>query len=157
MIRRNQRPRWLLLILLVASMMFLSIGFFIFTTSSAKPTSLKLFEPKETDNAELKSNTNPANNLTILLGKNDAVYYYEGELASDGSNLKSCDLKAIRNVIVNKKATTNENELLVIIKPANEATYKNTVDILDEMTINNVKRYSMVDISSTEAELIQKK
>jgi len=37
------------------------------------------------------------------------------------------------------------------------ASYKNTVDILDEMTINDVKRYAMVDISPAENETINKK
>ena len=41
-----------------------------------------------------------------------------------------------------------------MIKPNADATYKNTVDILDEMTINNVKRFAMVKISETEDKLI---
>jgi hypothetical protein len=44
----------------------------------------------------------------------------------------------------------------VVLKPDNDATYKNTVDILDEMTINDVKRYAMVDISPVEYSLIQR-
>ena len=44
---------------------------------------------------------------------------------------------------------------LVIIKPDVDATYKNTVDILDEMTINGVKTYAMVKILPQEYELIQ--
>jgi hypothetical protein len=43
----------------------------------------------------------------------------------------------------------------VVIKPGPEATYKNTVDILDEMTINDVKRYAMVDIFDTEIQLMK--
>jgi hypothetical protein len=44
----------------------------------------------------------------------------------------------------------------VIIKPTADATYKNTVDILDEMTINGVKTYAMVKILPVEDELIKK-
>ena len=43
-----------------------------------------------------------------------------------------------------------EQDFVVVIKPDAEATYKNTVDILDEMTINGVKRFAMVKISQTE-------
>ena len=43
----------------------------------------------------------------------------------------------------------------VIIKPDQDATYKNTVDILDEMTINQVRTYAMVKILPQEYELIQ--
>ncbi len=42
-----------------------------------------------------------------------------------------------------------------MIKPNEEATYKNTVDILDEMTINQVKRFAMVKIADTEKDLIK--
>ena len=46
-------------------------------------------------------------------------------------------------------------DFVVIIKPDDDATYKNTVDILDEMTINGVKRYAMVKILKEEIELIK--
>ena len=49
-----------------------------------------------------------------------------------------------------------DRDFVVVIKPGEEATYKNTVDILDEMTINAVKRYAMVKISDTEKDLIKK-
>ena len=39
-----------------------------------------------------------------------------------------------------------DKDLVVVIKPTDDATYKNTVDMLDEMTINDVKRYAMVDL-----------
>ena len=45
---------------------------------------------------------------------------------------------------------------MVIIKPTKDATYKNTVDILNEMTIDAVKRYALVDISPTEYGYITK-
>jgi hypothetical protein len=42
---------------------------------------------------------------------------------------------------------------MIVIKPGPESTYKNTVDMLDEMQINDVKRYAMVDISDVELKL----
>jgi hypothetical protein len=45
---------------------------------------------------------------------------------------------------------------VVVIKPDEDATYRNTVDILDEMTINNVKRYAMIDITPQELEVVKK-
>jgi hypothetical protein len=41
---------------------------------------------------------------------------------------------------------------VVVLKPNDEASYKNTVDILDEMTINDIKRFALVDISPQEME-----
>jgi len=49
-----------------------------------------------------------------------------------------------------------DKDFVVIIKPDPDATYKNTVDILDEMTINNVKRFAMVKITDDEYALIKK-
>jgi hypothetical protein len=45
---------------------------------------------------------------------------------------------------------------VVVIKPSENATYKNTVDILDEMAISDIKRYAMVDLFEAEKALIAK-
>jgi biopolymer transport protein ExbD len=134
---------------------FLLITFFIFTTTMSQPTALKLFLPKDTDKPEEQNKVKASGALTIMLGKSDGVYYYEGELLPDGSNFKSSNFKEIRQEIINKKKSTNPQDFVVVIKPGPEATYKNTVDILDEMTINDVKRYAMVDIFDTEIQLMK--
>ena len=135
---------------------FLLITFFIFTTTMSQPTAMKLYLPKDTDKPEEQNKVKASGALTLLLGKNDIIYYYEGELAPDASNFKTSNFKEIRKVIIDKKRSTDEKDFVVVIKPDNDANYKNTVDILDEMTINDVKRYAMVDISPVEYSLVQR-
>ena len=48
-----------------------------------------------------------------------------------------------------------DRDFIVIIKPDEDATYKNTVDILDEMTINQARTYAMVKILKEEVDLIK--
>jgi biopolymer transport protein ExbD len=133
---------------------FLLITFFIFTTTMSQPTAMKLFLPKDTEKQDELNKVKESGALTIMLGRGDGVFYYEGQLAPDGSNFKSSNFKEIRDVIINKKKSTSPEDFVVVIKPGPEATYKNTVDILDEMTINDVKRYAMVDIFPTEVDLM---
>lgn len=133
---------------------FLLITFFIFTTTMSQPTAMRLYLPQDTDKPEEQNKLKASGALTLLLGKNDRVYYYEGELAPDGSNFKSASFKDIRDVIINKKKSTVPTDFMVVIKPNPESTYKNAVDALDEMTINDVKRYAMVDIFDVENKLI---
>ena len=131
---------------------FLLITFFIFTTTMAQPTAMNLYMPKDVDKPEDQNKVKESGAFTIMLGKQDVVYYYEG---LDPTQLKTATFKTIRDEIIRKKQNTNPEDLVMIIKPTENATYKNTVDILDEMTINAIKRYAMVDISSTESQLIQ--
>ena len=135
---------------------FLLITFFIFTTTMSQPTAMKLFLPKDTEKPEDQNKIKASGALTLMLGKNDAVYYYEGELAPDASNFKSTTFKEVRTVIIDKKKSTDPKDFVVVIKPDKDATYKNTVDMLDEMLINDIKRYALVDISDVEFQLIQK-
>jgi hypothetical protein len=37
----------------------------------------------------------------------------------------------------------------MIIKPTNESTFQNFVDIVDEVAINNVKRYYITEMDKT--------
>ena len=159
---------------------FLLITFFIFTTTMSSPTALDLYMPKDTDKEEEQNKAKASGALTIMLGKSDQVYYYEGELLPDASNFKQTTFKGIRDVIIKKKKDVMaihqhdakcqeiwaknggnqkaclDRDLVVVIKPNDDATYKNTVDILDEMTINEIKRFAMVDLFPDEKLLIQK-
>ncbi|MBS1599036.1 MAG: biopolymer transporter ExbD [Bacteroidetes bacterium] len=130
---------------------FLLITFFIFTTTMSQPTAMRLFLPKDVDKPEEQNKVKSSAVLTIMLGKNDLVYYYEGD---DPTKLQSSNYKAIRDVIIDKKKRTDPKDFVVVLKPTQDASYKNTVNILDEMTIDAVKRYAMVDISAPEYQLI---
>lgn len=164
---------------------FLLITFFIFTATLSSPVAMDLNMPKDTEKVEEESKIKQSGALTILLGRGDQVYYYEGELTEENAStiFKQTTFKGIRDVIIKKKQqvikdhrpeakdeeikqkakargekdwekAALDRDFFVVIKPNAEATYKNTVDMLDEMTINNVKRFAMVKISETEDKLI---
>ena len=133
---------------------FLLITFFIFTTTMSQPTTMPLYLPKDTQTPEEQNKVKASGALTLLLAKNDKVFYYEGELAPDASNFKSANFSDVREIVLTKKKSTDPKEFVVVIKPNKESTYKNTVDALEEMTINDVKRYALVDISEVENQLI---
>jgi biopolymer transport protein ExbD len=169
---------------------FLLITFFVFTATMSTPTTLDLNMPKDIDDPEKKTEVKQSGVITVLLGKADQVYYYEGQLevAEGKNNFKQTTFKGIRDIIINKRkevmsrfnaATADPKaceaekmsakkkgdpnwekacediDFMVIIKPNEDATYKNTVDILDEMTINQVKRYAMVKVLDDEMKLIR--
>ena len=133
---------------------FLLITFFIFTTTMSQPTAMKLFLPKDTEKPEEQNKVKESGALTLMLGGDNNIFYYEGQLAPDGSNFKSTNFKEIRKLIIDKKRSTDPKDFVVVIKPSAESTYKNTVDLLDEMTINDVKRYALVDISEAELQFL---
>ncbi|MFM8806912.1 MAG: ExbD/TolR family protein [Sphingomonadales bacterium] len=163
---------------------FLLITFFVFTATMSSPTTLDLNMPKDIKKQDEQTEVKESSVLTIMLGKGDQVYYYEGKLVVDatGNNFKQTTFKGIRDIIVNKKkevmdryyqrpdpaceaeakakgkpvSNCADKDFVVIIKPSDDATYKNTVDILDEMTINQVRTYAMVKIADVEYELIKK-
>lgn len=147
---------------------FLLITFFIFTTTMSTPSTMKLIMPKDEDKPEDQTEIKESGALTIMLGGNNGLYFYEGQLKEDASNFKSSTYKEIRDVIINKKKEVMEHgrtlgypkdtldkDFVVVIKPNADATYKNSVDILDEMTINGVRRFALIDITEDENKLIQ--
>jgi len=131
---------------------FLLITFFIFTTTMSQPTAMRLFLPKDVKNPEEQNKVKNSAVITLMLAKNDKIYYYEGD---DPSKLQQTDFKKVRDIVIDKKNRTDPKDFVVVLKPSVDATYKNTVNILDEMTIDGVKRYAMVDISPVEYNFIK--
>ncbi len=131
---------------------FLLITFFIFTTTVQQPTSMNLNMPKDTKNDQDQTKVKESGSLTLLLGKQNVIYYYYG---NDPSTMKTTNYKDIRDIILKKKKSTPADDLFIIIKPDKDATYKNAVNILDEMDINQIPRYAMVDPTPDEYNKIQ--
>ncbi|HSU27922.1 MAG TPA: biopolymer transporter ExbD [Chitinophagaceae bacterium] len=163
---------------------FLLITFFVFTATMSSPTTLDLNMPKDIKDPKDQTEAKESGVMTILLGKDNHVFFYYGKLTVDatGNNFQSSSFSDIRKKIIEKKQEVIDRskqrgdpqceaemkekgkpveycwdkDFVVIIKPDKDATYKNTVDILDEMTINQVRIYAMVKILDQEYELIQK-
>ncbi|MFN5629632.1 MAG: ExbD/TolR family protein [Bacteroidota bacterium] len=53
------------------------------------------------------------------------------------------------------KVVGDKKALIVLIKADEQSNYKNLVDILDEMSICNIGRYAIVDITASETEMIK--
>jgi hypothetical protein len=105
--------------------------------------------------------------MTILLGNNDKLFYYFGK-GEDAIRYKKIhtitydERTGIGKIIRDKQLTiqqmgVNKNELMVVIKPGKESSYKNSVDILDEMIINNVTRYAMTKLSPNEEKFLNER
>lgn len=125
---------------------FLLITFFIFTTTMSQPTAMRLNLPKDSDEKD-QNKLKESAALTIMPAKQNHVYYYEG---LDPSKIQTATVKTIRDEILDKKRRTDPKDFMVIIKPTKDATYKNAVDMLDEMKIDDLHRYAFVDITPEE-------
>ena len=148
---------------------FLLITFFMFTTTMSKPKTMEINMPaKEKTEVDVKLKESTA--MTIVLGANHNVYYYEG-LASDAANppeVKSAKFqpgpKGIRQAIIDKKekvaalqasgALGPKDYAAFLIKPDESSSYADLVGILDEMAINDAKVYAIVDITPVDKEFI---
>lgn len=149
---------------------FLLITFFIFTTTMAKPKTMEINMPntrqiEEKDQTKIKESTA----MTILLSQDHRIYYYEG-LATDPTQppeLKVTYFRekdGIRDAIISKiekvKALQASGKLdakdkaAFLIKPDTNSSYKDLVDILDEMTINDARVFAIIDITPVDQEFI---
>src|SRR5580698_10187512 len=68
---------------------FLLITFFMFTTTMSKPTAFKLSLPADTKDPNQQNKLNDKSALTVMLGNDHNVFFYEGQLADGGKNFKA--------------------------------------------------------------------
>jgi biopolymer transport protein ExbD len=130
---------------------FLLITFFMLTTIFNKPQAMEVNMPDKTKDLQ-KQPIKDSKALTIILGKNDKIYWYRG---LDNPKVETTDYSAegIRKVLLQKNKQIQD--MVVLIKAEDISKYKNIVDILDEMHIADIKRYAIVDISAVDLDLIK--
>jgi biopolymer transport protein ExbD len=127
---------------------FLLITFFIFTTTMSRPKAMHLLLPKDSADSMLLRNSGA---LTLIPTGDDQLFYYEG---GDPGKMQSSSFRSLREIIHDKKIRTNPTDFMVIIKPTKKCSYKNTIATLDEITINQVRSYALVELSKPESDRI---
>ncbi len=137
---------------------FLLITFFIFTTTMGEPAVTKLYMPAEGDSTTLNQDFS----LTVLLTGSESVYYYHGAwneaFQKNQINPSSYDLKTgIGDIIRQKQMRLGERkkELMLLIKPLETSSYNNLMTALDEVLINDVKKYAIVDATQVERSFVE--
>ncbi len=170
----------------MVDMNMLLLTFFMFCTSLSRPQIMELVLPTK-DNQDMveeeKNKVKDSKAITIILGKDDKVYYYFGKIDAekyaDYTSLKETDYSpggmrailldrnanAVREIIelkqqkLRKEITEEEFKVksseikndpegqVVVIKPTDDASYRNMVDVLDEMQICSIGKYALVEMT----------
>lgn len=134
---------------------FLLISFFMITTTLTDKKVMRFYLPVDGP----PSLTGESTTLTLVPMGDHRVAHFQGSLdqAIEQQALGTTDFSAeggVRDLIMAKQAVLRkkgmEKDFMVIINPDKTCSYQTLVDLFDEMQINGVKRYSLVN---NEAEL----
>lgn len=145
----------------MVSVSFLLIIFFMVTKELAKPQAMDLGLPENCGgDGTIYCGPRFNRTLTLLLDDDNKIISYYGLLNFTKEMPKRLGYgkNGIRTELIQKNKMINQNfdrNLIVIIKPGKKSNYGNLVDILDEMTINKIPTYAIVnDFTPEESELL---
>ncbi len=139
---------------------FLLVTFFMLTTTFNKPTVMDIKMPAKTKDEKQNQEIKESESMTVIMDGGDTLWYYQG-ITDPVLEMSNYSDSGIRDVILKKKqeiiAKTDSNRINVLLKATPRASYKNVVDMFDEMSITSVPVYALVDMTKTDIDLIFKK
>ena len=146
----------------LADLGFLLITFFMFTTTFSKPNVMSLnMPPKEPITQSDPRVIDLTNSISIILGGDNKIYWHQKDktqLIAEDLHETTYSKDGIRNdILAAKQRAKTPDNFTVIIKPNDDSTYENLVNILDEMEITQSQRYGIVDISPNEVKIYEEK
>lgn len=134
---------------------FLLISFFIFTTEISRPAIANLYMPHDGKPIDI-----PESKTLCVLLSDEKIFYYSGNMNEAINNKRVfqttfSEATGLGNIIRQKqnqllKRKIDKKELIVLIKPGANSSYKNVINSLDEMLINGVSRYMIADLEGEE-------
>lgn len=87
--------------------------------------------------------------IQVVITSGDQVFCYGGKALETGAYFSISNKKKFRTFLNEMKQKWGK-QLKVQIKPSKESSYGATVVVLDEMTINNIRDFSIVDPTPAE-------
>ncbi|MDX1903677.1 MAG: biopolymer transporter ExbD [Thermonemataceae bacterium] len=144
----------------IVDLAFLLITFFMLTTTFNSPKIMQVLMPDKTEKDPKKRDQAQGDCTIIVLGdKNNQLYWYQvkKDKQPELQPLAYSNDK-IREFFSSKKkeilAKGDCSQFIVVLKFKDDASYKNMVDLLDEMAIVGVSRYGIQDIEKDDIKLI---
>jgi biopolymer transport protein ExbD len=130
---------------------FLLVTFFILTSAYTKPQAMKLQMPqKQANQATMHLFASGA--ITVFLGKDNRILYRKGL----SHKLQESSFDSIGTLLAEQKRQ-HPDKYFVVIKATRQAKYKNLVDVLDELTVRNILKFSIDDLNAQEKAMLRSK
>lgn len=134
---------------------FLLITFFMLATTMNKPKTMEVNKPAKEEEKVKEPPIKMSKTATLMLGARNKIYAYVSpdeidagtEITMDSIDYSPTGLRKFiqRRQKEVKEQWGNQDDLFIMIKPLPSSNVKNIVDVLDEMTINDVKRYAILE------------
>lgn len=144
---------------------FLLITFFMLTTSLSKKQAIDLPMPEKNTDAP-PTKVDESKLMTILIGKNDKLMWYRGKFESPAEpptettfGKNGIRVALLKQIAIGKEISRRDGDpdqgLIVNIKASDSASYRNLVDILDEMAITKPQLSAIGEITPAEIDLLK--
>src|SRR5574341_1458647 len=111
---------------------FLLLTFFMLTTVFSKPQTMELNLPPGEGTVEVAE----SNLLTLRIGADFSIYWNMGV-----DKPKKVEFSALRALLLERSSTNPK--LITLLKVDREGTYTMMVDIMDELNLANITRFSL--------------
>lgn len=139
---------------------FLLLMFFMFTSSFTKPNVMDLGLPaKDPNPIPTNYDIDQRNQITFIIGENNRIFYHQNnqeDLTEAG--LKETDYNGLNvsKIIAKAYEKAPKKEIFtIIVKPTDDANYKNFVDMMDNISISKKERYGISDIKPWEKKVYE--
>lgn len=142
---RTKKPSPRVDLTAMVDLMFLLTTFFMLTTTLGQLNAADVAKP--VDCVDCNEPYPESRTMTILLGKNNRAVFYLGLPASVNMRITSVgnidrEINKYKTMVASSQPSKH---LIVIIKPTQGSIFKDFVDVVDEMKINDIKSYAIDD------------
>lgn len=138
---------------------FILLSFFVFTAALSQPMVMNLVVPNDKESG-ITDDICETCVLTLILDKDNKIFYFTGKEETALYRVTDYSSTGIRKIIMQKKKNVfqqnGKDDFVLIIKPTKHASFKNLVDVVDECSINRVKRYYIDEINEVDKNRLKK-
>jgi biopolymer transport protein ExbD len=124
---------------------FLLLTFFMLTTTMNKPQAMEINLPP----GEAKVDVPSSNLLTLRVSENGSIYWNIG--TDKPEKVSSIDLKKVL-----KEKNSANPKLITLIKVDRKGKYIMMVNIMDELNVADITRFSLAPFEDKDKQLIEK-